>query len=73
MAEEKRKFGRVLLKLSGEALADKENGSIFDPEQIDRIAAVIAQIAKEGIELGIVIDLHCGSVALVDDAAGSAV
>ena len=55
MAEEKRKFGRVLLKLSGEALADKENGSIFDPEQIAKIAAVIAQIAKEGVELGIVI------------------
>lgn len=55
MAEGKLRFNRVLLKLSGEALADKENGSIFDAEKIAEIAGIIARMAKEGVEVGIVI------------------
>ena len=55
MAEGKLRFNRVLLKLSGEALADKENESIFDAEKIAEIAGIIARMVKEGVEVGIVI------------------
>ena len=57
-----KRFNRVLLKLSGEALAKQEviDGKekvtdIFDPEIIGRIADVIAQLVSEGTQVGIVI------------------
>ncbi len=55
MAAEKLRWKRVLLKLSGEAIADKENASIFDAEKIARIAEIIAEMVKEGCEVGVVI------------------
>lgn len=52
-------FKRVLLKLSGEALAKKdENGhedGIFDSEKITEIADVIKKLTDGGTEVGIVI------------------
>ena len=57
MAE--RRFRRVLLKLSGEAIAkkDKDNkvDEIFDAEIIDQIADVIKRLVDDGIQVGIVI------------------
>ncbi len=44
---------RVIIKLSGEALG--ENGRLFDAAMIDRVAAVLAKVAENGIELGVVI------------------
>ena len=38
---------RILLKLSGEALADKEGG-IYDHTFVDRVAATLGQCVKEG-------------------------
>lgn len=49
------KFRRVLLKLSGEAIADKENGEIFDPGMIDSIASVIKSLTDDGAEIAVVI------------------
>lgn len=49
------RFRRVLLKLSGEAIADKTNGEIFDPSLIDGIASVIKQLSDDGVEVAIVI------------------
>lgn len=45
---------RALLKLSGEALSDKK-GSAFDFNKLDAVAKQIAETAKTGIQLGIVI------------------
>ena len=46
-------MARILLKLSGEALADKERH--YDDNVIGGIADQVAQILKEGNEVGIVI------------------
>ena len=59
MPETKRRFNRVLLKLSGEAIAkkDKDGGvdEIFDPQIIDEITDVISKLVADGIQVGIVI------------------
>ncbi|MCC7258066.1 MAG: UMP kinase [Gammaproteobacteria bacterium] len=47
-------FGRILLKLSGEALLGSEDYGI-DPRMLSRIAAEIAELAGAGIQLGVVI------------------
>jgi len=48
------KYKRVLLKLSGEALAG-EKGTGIDPETVQRICMEIADVAKLGVELALVI------------------
>ncbi|MBQ4096524.1 MAG: UMP kinase, partial [Clostridia bacterium] len=57
MAENK--YKRVLLKLSGEAIAKKDSENkvdeIFDPEIIDKISSVIKTLVDRGIQVGIVI------------------
>jgi uridylate kinase len=48
------KYSRVLLKLSGEALAgDKEFG--IDPEAVNAFCTEIAEVALQGLEIAIVI------------------
>jgi uridylate kinase len=47
-------YKRVLLKLSGEALAGGSS-SVFDISVIDRIASEIKEIHDSGVEIGIVI------------------
>jgi uridylate kinase len=52
MAEEK--FGRILLKLSGEALMGRlEFGT--DAAEVDRIAAQVASVRERGVEVAIVV------------------
>ncbi|GBE24517.1 uridylate kinase [bacterium BMS3Bbin02] len=46
---------RVLLKLSGESFADPEVGYGIDPSTIERVAAEIAEVSREGYEVGIVV------------------
>lgn len=53
MAEEKR-FKRVILKLSGEALAGGKGFGI-DPEIVDFIAAQIKDVTEHGLEVAVVI------------------
>ncbi len=48
------KYPRVLLKLSGEALAG-ENGFGVDPEIVSKICTEIAQVHADGAELALVI------------------
>ena len=45
---------RVLLKLSGEALANG-SGEIYDIDFVDRVASVLVRAAKEGYELAVVV------------------
>ena len=48
------KYKRVLLKLSGEALAG-DKGFGVDPQVISSIAQEIVRVHKMGVEIGIVI------------------
>jgi uridylate kinase len=48
------RYGRALLKISGEALAGNRDFG-FDPDLISKIAGEIAEAQKTGTELGIVI------------------
>ena len=58
------KYKRILLKLSGEALQNKEkdeNGNVIEKEElfdfvfIDKIAAVIKKCVSEGVQIGIIV------------------
>ena len=50
------KWSRVLLKLSGEAFADRANGEAIDGEVVARIAGEIAEAKQElGVEVAIVV------------------
>lgn len=49
------KYKRIILKLSGEALANKEDGTILNPEKLNIIADAVKSMHDEGVEIGIVI------------------
>ena len=49
------KYRRILLKLSGEALANGQKDSILDFTFIDQIAAVLKKCLAAGVEIGIVV------------------
>ena len=51
--KEKKKYSRILLKLSGEALAGEDGG--YNEEEIARIAAQVKKIIKGKTDVGIVI------------------
>ena len=51
---EEYKYKRVLLKLSGEALAG-DMGYGIDPKVVDNLADEIAEIVKDGVQLAIVV------------------
>ena len=48
-------YKRVIIKLSGEALADQENHSIYDSAKLQRIANTIKEVADTGVQIGIVV------------------
>jgi uridylate kinase len=48
------KYKRILLKLSGEALAG-EKGYGIEPEVLSRLAEEVSEIYKAGVEIGIVV------------------
>src|ERR1700710_2300709 len=47
-------YKRILLKISGEALAGKERFGV-DPERVRALAAEVAEIWKMGLQIGLVI------------------
>ena len=51
----KNKYNRVLIKLSGEALADKQNGEIFDANNLKNVAKIIKTIYDRGVQIAIVV------------------
>src|ERR1700681_954076 len=48
------KYSRILLKLSGEAMAGPASFGI-DPERVKDLAQEIASIAQQGVEIGVVV------------------
>src|SRR5438105_789533 len=47
------KFNRVLLKLSGEALAGSASFGI-DPQRVKELASEVAEVARTGVQIGLV-------------------
>lgn len=54
MADQKPRYGRILLKLSGEALAG-ERGYGIDPAVLSGLAAEISEVLELGVEVAVVI------------------
>lgn len=46
---------RILIKLSGEGLANKENGLSIDPKNVDGIAKQIKKLLEDKYQIGIVV------------------
>ena len=49
------KYGRILLKLSGEVLGNRESGECIDPERLAFMAERVKKIHKMGVQVGIVL------------------
>lgn len=47
-------FTRILLKLSGEVMAGQGSFGI-DPEKVDSLATEVAEVAKSGVQIGLVV------------------
>ena len=54
-ANRKLKYRRILLKLSGEVLGNRETGECIDPEKLAFMAARVKKIHSLGVEVGIVL------------------
>ncbi len=48
------KYQRIVLKLSGESLAGGGSFGV-DPERVKNLAAEIAEVAKTGVQIGLVV------------------
>ena len=48
------RYGRILLKLSGEVLAGDASFGI-DPERVKALAAEVAEVARSGVQIGLVV------------------
>ena len=48
------RYGRILLKLSGEVLAGEASFGI-DPERVKALAAEVAEVAQSGVQIGMVV------------------
>ncbi len=51
------KYKRILLKLSGEALAADKSKGIFDDDFLDRVAVIVSRLLKDGVEVAVI----CGA------------
>ncbi len=48
-------YKRVIIKLSGEALADTKDGMILDREKLTNVAEVVSNVCATGTQVGIVV------------------
>ena len=49
------KYKRVLVKLSGEALQDRQNSAILDSNKLNEVAIAIRDMVDQGVEVCIVV------------------
>lgn len=49
------KYKTVIVKISGEALADSKDKSIFDKGKLEEIASAVATISNLGVKVGVVV------------------
>lgn len=62
-------YHRILLKLSGEALGERETGQGIDPDAAGKLSRQIGRLARQGVEVAIV----CGGGNIVRGARFSGV
>ncbi len=55
MNDEHPVYKRILLKLSGEALMGGSQRLGIDPQTVDRICSEVAEVARQGVQIGLVI------------------
>ena len=48
-------YKRIILKISGEALADQENHAIYDKAKLVAVATAIKEVYETGVQIGIVV------------------
>ena len=48
-------YKRIVIKFSGEALADTENNMILDNKKLARVASVVKNVVDAGVEVGVVV------------------
>lgn len=48
-------YKRIIIKLSGEALADDKDRTILDKERLAKVADVVSAVSKAGVQVGIVV------------------
>jgi len=48
-------YKRVIIKLSGEALADEKDRTILDKQRLAKIASVVAEVSQSGVQVGVVV------------------
>ena len=48
-------YKRIVIKFSGEALADHENSMILDNEKLSRVASVVKNVVDAGVEVAVVV------------------
>lgn len=48
-------YKRIVIKFSGEALADHENSMILDNEKLSRVASVVKNVVAAGVEVAVVV------------------
>ena len=48
-------YKKIVIKISGEALADKNNHMILDSEKLMHVAEVVKSVVELGVEVGIVV------------------
>ena len=65
-----KKYKRILLKLSGEALGAEGFG--IDPKILDRMALEVGQLVGIGVQVGLVIGGGNSPAAVVADCADAA-
>lgn len=49
------KYKRILLKLSGEALADKQNSAILGADNLNKVSLAIKEMVNQGVQVCIVV------------------
>ncbi|RKX66262.1 MAG: hypothetical protein DRP42_03480 [Tenericutes bacterium] len=49
------KYKRIILKLSGEALASKDGVHIYDKTVLSNIHSQVSELLKQGLEVAIVV------------------
>ncbi|MFA6830170.1 MAG: UMP kinase [Bacilli bacterium] len=48
-------YKRILLKISGEALEDKENSQIYNPAVLEKVCSTIKKVTALGVQVGMVV------------------
>ena len=49
------KYSKVIIKISGESLADRADSTILDRKKLADVASAIAAVSAKGVQVGVVV------------------